>query len=477
LLGPPAAGAEYLQIAGVIHVHSTFSSGKYSLPDLVAMASLSGVEVLALTDHDRVAMEYGLAPFRDLIRVRKELPSVLRAGVRDYLAQIHSLNISQKEVILLPGVQSSPFYYWTGTPFTGDLTAHDYRKELIAVGMVEATDYENLPVPHKNAISGLFAVHLISWIGAAAFLAAAIRRYRRKRSQMAVMVAAVAAILFMITCHPFRGSGYDPYHGSRDEAPYQDYIDYVQSRGGMVFWCHPESNYSANGRQLGPIQLQTKQYPQSLVRTRGYTGFAAIYGDTARAHNPGMHWDETLLEYCAGFRDKPVWAIAEADFHGFGRDEALDSYQTIFLAREKARSAIMEAMARGRMYAVLKQNTAARPLLDDFRARETGGRSAVAGECLIGALATEITGRISTSDNRSYETEVKIIKNGQVLQVINGRTPLEFHVVDNSPFPGKSFFRLEARLQNVGRIISNPIFVECASGITVARNDNEEKGG
>ena len=285
------------------------------------------------------------------------------------------------------------------------------------------------------------------------------------------MVAAVVSMLLMINCHPFRGSVYDPYHGSRDEAPYQDYIDYVQSRGGMVFWCHPESNYSAGGRQLGPIQLQTKPYPQALVRTRGYTGFAAIYGDTARAHNPGMHWDETLLEYCAGFREKPAWAIAEADFHGFGRDEALDSYQTIFLAREKTRSAIMDAMARGRMYAVLKQNTA-RPQLDDFRVRDmAGGRTAVAGECLISALAPVITGRISTSDNRSYETEVKVIKNGQVLQIINGRTPLEFHVVDDFPVPGKSFFRLEARLQNAGRIISNPIFVDCASGVTVARND------
>ena len=332
--------------------------------------------------------------------------------------------------------------------------------------MVEATDYENLPGPRKAAFSGL-----ISWMVAAALLAAAVRRYRRKRNQRAVMVAAVVSMLLMINCHPFRGSGYDPYHGSRDEAPYQDYIDYVQSRGGMVFWCHPESNYSANGRQLGPIQLQTKPYPQALVRTRGYTGFAAIYGDTARAHNPGMHWDETLLEYCAGFRDKPAWAIAEADFHGFGRDEALDSYQTIFLAGEKTRSAIMEAMARGRMYAVLKQNTA-RPQLDDFRVRDmAGGRTAVAGECLIGDLTPEITGRISTSDNQSYETEVKIIKNGQVLQVINGRTPLEFHVVDDFPAPGKSFFRLEARLQNAGRILSNPIFVECASGITVSRNN------
>ena len=62
---------EFIQLAGVIHVHSTYSSGRYSIEELVAKAGEKHLEVLVLTDHDLVAMEYGLFPFRNLIKKRE----------------------------------------------------------------------------------------------------------------------------------------------------------------------------------------------------------------------------------------------------------------------------------------------------------------------------------------------------------------------------------------------------------------------
>jgi hypothetical protein len=143
-----ASAAEYMQLSGVIHVHSTFSSGKYSIEELVSRAENKNLEVLIVTDHDRVVMEYGLFPFRNLIKRREERPSVLRTGPQKYLAEIERLNRQQPSVLVIPGVQSSPFYYWTGTPFGKGLTAHNFRKELLVIGMSDPDDYHNLPLLH-----------------------------------------------------------------------------------------------------------------------------------------------------------------------------------------------------------------------------------------------------------------------------------------------------------------------------------------
>ncbi len=138
--GSTSAG-EVMQLPGVIHVHSTFSSGKYSIGELVSRAENKGLEVLILTDHDQVVMEYGLFPFRNLIKRREERQSILLTGPENYLAEIERLNQQQQSVLIIPGAQSSPFYYWTGNPFGQGLTAHDFRKEVLIVGMSNPDDY------------------------------------------------------------------------------------------------------------------------------------------------------------------------------------------------------------------------------------------------------------------------------------------------------------------------------------------------
>jgi len=79
-LGSIASAGEYIQLPGVIHVHSSFSSGQYSIGELVSRAGNKGLEVLILTDHDQVVMEYGLFPFRNLIKRRETVGSAGRAG-------------------------------------------------------------------------------------------------------------------------------------------------------------------------------------------------------------------------------------------------------------------------------------------------------------------------------------------------------------------------------------------------------------
>jgi len=67
LIDNRAFADEYIHLPGVVHVHSTFSSGQYTVKELVTKAGQKDIEVLALTDHDLAAMEYGLFPLRNII--------------------------------------------------------------------------------------------------------------------------------------------------------------------------------------------------------------------------------------------------------------------------------------------------------------------------------------------------------------------------------------------------------------------------
>ncbi len=109
------------QLSAVIHVHSTFSSGRLSPAELVERARAESLDVLVLTDHDRVAMEYGLPPFRRLLKLGVEMKSVVGGGPERFLEEIARLNMGQSSVLLIPGVQSSPFYHWGGSPLQGEL--------------------------------------------------------------------------------------------------------------------------------------------------------------------------------------------------------------------------------------------------------------------------------------------------------------------------------------------------------------------
>jgi hypothetical protein len=78
----------------------------------------------------------------------EERKSVLQAGPQIYLSEIQRLNNQQKSVLIIPGVQSSPFYYWKGNPFDEGLSAHNYRKELLLIGLSSSDDYYQLPLLH-----------------------------------------------------------------------------------------------------------------------------------------------------------------------------------------------------------------------------------------------------------------------------------------------------------------------------------------
>ena len=455
---------EFIQLSGVIHVHSTYSSGRYSIKELVAKAVEKHLEVMVLTDHDQVVMEYGIFPFRNLIKKRQERRSVLQAGPRLYLSEVQRLNNQQQSVLIIPGVQSSPFYYWRGTPWGKGLSAHNYRKELLLVGLSSPDDYYKLPLMHggfsTRYVKDLLPGFLIFF---AAFILSLYLIFQKSKMRWCGLGIAVLSVALMVDHHPFKSSRYDAYHGDQGTGPYQEVIDYTSSRGGLVFWAHPESNYSKVGVQLGSIEMITSPYPAELVESNNYTGFVAIYGDSYSADKAGMQWDRVLLDYCRGIRRHPVWAIAGADFHDEKNGVDLDTYQTVFLVKSKRYKELMQALEQGRVYAVRKP-AAVRLSLDQFQIEDKStGKTAIMGGEMATIGTPVIAGRLSVSDGSRHAVTVAVIRGGKPAWSFEGQTPLDFHLLDKDQWNGKTFYRLDVKDKAGGHLLSNPIFVARAS--------------
>lgn len=452
---------QWRQLRGVIHVQTCFDgAGSLCLPELVGLARQKGLEVIVTADHDLQAMEYGLFPLRNLIKRRETRPSVLSIGPEKFLDQIAQANQSQTDVLVIPGVQSSPFYYWSGTPWDNNLTAHDFHKELLLVGMTRPEDYEGLPLLHRGFATDHIAARLPRWLVFWAALALALALMRHKGIwTYPTAILAVASLVLIIEGHPFHSSAFDPYHGDRGTVPHQAVIDHVNRAGGLAFWLHPESAFAVQGVKLGPVRLQTDRHPQDLIATDHYTGFEAVYGDTTTAELPGRHWDEALGRYCRGQRDRPVWAIAGADFHGRPGEDPIDTYQTAFWAKDKTLSAILEAMANGRMAAVLK-GSAGTLRIDRFAVGNgQDGASATMGGQLVCRAAPRVEGRIAMVEARQAAVTATLIRDGKVVATFSGSTPLAFAWTDPEPVRVKGYYRLVVEGPQAGRVVANPVFL------------------
>ena len=343
--------AEYLQVAGLIDLRTTYSDGELDLESLVKLAKGRDFGLLFINDHDRLAMEYGLLPFRNILKKRVELNSINKGGAKNYLNSIREAHKNHPDMILIPGSETAPFYYWTGSYFNKNLTAHNHERRILTIGMERAEDYRDLPIIHNGFSTRFTATFLpiVFIFFVSLILGIFLMRWKGVYRIFGIVIM-VLSILFIINTNPFRSSPFDQYHGDQGIAPHQLLIDYVNSRGGLTFWNYPETQSGV--RKMGPIFVNTPPYPEVLNESKGYTGFAALYGDNITVTGPGNIWDSILLEYCKGERDRPVWGISTADFHeDSGAGGKLGNFPTVFWVRQKTKKEILSAMREGRMYA------------------------------------------------------------------------------------------------------------------------------
>jgi len=489
LLGPMVtleARAEYQQVAGLMDLRSTFSDGAYDVDTLAKMARERGFEVVVINDHDLMAMEYGLPPLRNVLKKREERNSINASGADQYLQAIQEAQKNNPGMIIIPGSESSPFYYWTGSVFGGGLTANNHERRLLTVGMENPQDYEGLPILHngfsKRYLSMAFTELVLFGVALIAGIALIIWRgfYR-----IAGVAIALLSLVFAWNSNPFRSSPYDPYHGDQGISPYQYFIDDVSSRGGITFWNYPETKSGV--KDLGPIKVKTEPYPWVLLDSKGYTGFAALYGDTITITEPGNLWDRVLTEYCRGYRDRPAWGIATADYHKEGdAGEKMGNFQTIFLVKEKSRKAVLEAIKDGKMYAY-RGNYPRSVRLEEFSVSDPNGeKKGLSGDEIVVKGRPRIKVALSVSEATDQPVRVRLVRSGQLIETFDAKLPMTVDYEDESAVIGeKHFYRVD--MQGCGILVSNPIFVKCEASdepapqvqkkIKKAKHERKKTGG
>lgn len=453
-----ALASDYQQIGGLIDLRTTFSDGNLDPESLVELAQERGFGVVFFTDHDRLAMEYGLFPFRNILKKRVELNSVNKRGAENYLNRIRELQELYPGMILIPGSETAPFYYWTGSYFKKNLTAHNHERRILTIGLENPEHYRRLPILHNGFSTQFTATFLpiVSVFFVSLILGVFLSRWKGIYRVFGVIIAALSIVL-VINADPFKSSPFDQYHGDQGIAPYQLLIDYVSSNGGMTFWNYPETQSGV--RKMGPIFVNTPPYPEVLEESKGYTGFAAVYGDTITVTEPSNRWDRVLVEYCKGQRDRPIWGIATADFHKEGgAGQRLGDFPTVFLVKEKTKKAVLSAMREGRMYACSGKYPQ-RTVLNEFSVSSSSGeKNGISGEEITLADSPRIKISLSAVKPTKSRVKVRLIRSGEVIKGYQGELPMEIDFEDQYLKPGeKIYYRMD--LHGNGLLVSNPIFV------------------
>jgi len=459
------------RLPSVLHLHSDLSTGDFALEQLTAMAEKQGIGALLLTENYLLRVEYGLPPFRALTRAVRDERSVLDLGIDRYLERVAQARAANPRVLIVPGVEVLPHYYWTGSPLALDMAVHETQKNILLFGLDDA-GLRALPVTgHRIAgfgwssvLDALPALLVVPGVWLLMRKRRGLRRVGRvvvvvtQRRWVAGAILCGIAVLAVVRGWPFTEDPYPPYR-DLGLAPHQDLIDYVDRLGGVTVWSFPEAR-DAGEQWMGPVKVSwyTPPYPDDLLRTARYTAFGAVYEDTTRVERPGGSWDRMLGEFAAGDRSRPGWAVGESGFHGFTAGKTLGKIRTVFLVEERTERAVLDALKRGRFYAV-EQEAGAELALTEFSVR-AGSSVAISGDLARASEATpvEVTIAVEATAGTAAPRDVRVtlVRNGTVVRAWTGPPP--FRTVHRDVFDGSpTFYRLDVR--GPGRLLSNPIFV------------------
>ena len=319
------ASEERQPLLAAVHVHSTASTGELTVEALAERAEQLGLDALILTDNFSLRYEYGLWPLPGLLKQHVSFPSVLEYGIERYLDEIAAAQHRHPKLIILPGVEVAPYYYWTGSILERTLTMHNAQRNLLVIGLTKPDDYRSLPA------SGNTSSYTFDWRGAvngvpmllaipAVWLWRPLRRDTNRRSlrRAIACVLIVLAVALVANAWPLSQPAFSSYDDRLGYRPYQALIDDVRAKGGLTFWSMTEARdfheYAAG--PLGIVTVKTEPHLESLLQTTGYTGFGGLYQDGRTGIKPGELWDRLLQLPTSEQRPIPV-LIGELAFHGF----------------------------------------------------------------------------------------------------------------------------------------------------------------
>ena len=469
-VGRAQASDDRQQLLATVHVHSTASTGDLTIEALAERAEQLGLDVLILTDNFVLRYEYGLWPLPGLLKRQVRFPSVLEYGIERYVEEIAAAQSRHPNLVIVPGIEVAPYYYWTGSLWGRTLTMHNAQRNLLVFGLTEPEDYRSLPVSGnpgsytfdwRGAINGspiLLAVPAV-WLWRP-LRRASDRQSLRRITACILIVLAVASVVYSWPLSQPAFSSYDDRLGYR---PYQALIDDVRTKGGLVFWSMTEARdfrEHAAG-PLGTVIIKTEPHPEALVQTTGYTGFGGLYQDGRTIVKPGELWDRLLQVPAQERRQIPV-LIGELAFHGLN-DAGKDLHRLVMGVRVKQRTVagVLEALQSGHSYAVGEGDHHVQLRLEEFRIVCQGGtKSASAGDRLDPGMERDLVIRlaVTASDRGRHPVKVRVIRSGQVLAQLAGETPFLIDWPDTTvPTAERLTYRVE--ITGSGELLSNPIVV------------------
>jgi hypothetical protein len=446
----------YRPLTAALHVHSRFSNGNHEIFELASYAHQRKLDVLGLTDSFLTRARYGVGPLKKLFSRSVSRQSVSDRGVADYLDSVGRAQQQFDDVVILPGLEVTPHYYWQGT-FPRDLRLYDFDRHLLVFGLVDGPTIANLPVIENATWSNVER----DWMKAAGPLlllafgilgAAALRRSRGGLCAGSVVV--MAGIAWLYDAYPF-GRLPDAYSGKQDNSAFQRLIDYVNANGGLTFWSYPEARYP--DVQMAGARMISRGTPEVLGLTEGYAGFEGLYGDRITITEPGNLWDQILMDYLAGGRKTWPSATAGIDFHDFKKDKGwyeLNQGLSILWAKEKNRDAILDALRLGRGYATFQESADRNLRMVNF-GLSAGGHVAIAGETLKTASPITVTVTID-ADGGPPSARIEVVRNGDLLERADASLPWTLNRTDSLP-AGRHYYRVRVK-HGRSELLSNPIF-------------------
>jgi len=407
----------------LLDTRSSLSDGAQTLDELATLAEQRGADVLVLTDHDRYAIRAAIPGFEELLGWTVEKPSINAMGADRYLEGIAEVGRRHPKLLIIPGAESAPFYWWSLENGSRP-TVHDWERHLMTIGYTRPEQIADLPVAGNHAstrtvgvlwwhpIPGLMLLVLGMWL-----------RARLSRHLGTIFVA--MGLVAMLGNQPFRPIPESMFDDQAGWIPYQRVIDASRNQGIPIFWNHPYTNSGV--RSEGPVDVHTPPYPEALMQTFGYTGYSVVYGDTDPTVEPGGSWDLLNLAYLAGTRSAPVWGVAIGDFHADGEsNELLGNFPTLVEAQPNMES-VVSALASGKMVAIscdAKQPISAWATLQDLE----GMKEAGPGQWLKSLGVPEVDGWIERLVPEQSPLPAMLVVNGRVAARWLQEVPGPFHV-------------------------------------------------
>jgi hypothetical protein len=458
------------QLLATVHVHSTASTGELTIEALAQRAEQLGLDVLILTDNFSLRYEYGLWPLRGILKRQVRFPSVLEYGIERYLDEIAAAQSRHPKLIIIPGVEVAPYYYWTGSLVNRNLTMHNAQRNLLVFGLTKPDDYRSLPVSGnswsytfdwRGAVNGVPILLVVPALMLWRPRGRASDRLSLRRSVACLLV--ILAVALVANAWPLSQPAFSSYDDQLGYRPYQALIDDVKDKGGLVFWSLSEARdfHEIDAGPLGTVTVKTEPHPEAMLMTTGYTGFGGLYQEGRTSINPGDLWDRLLHLSMSERRPTPV-LIGELALHGLNdADKDLQRLVTVLWVKERTKAGVLEALRSGHSYAAGDSHHHVQLRLDEFRLVCQGGtKSASIGDRLDPGTARDLTVLLSVKarDGGRHPVKVRVIRSGQVLAQWTGETPFRADWPDATvPTAEPMTYRVE--VTGSGELLSNPILV------------------